>query len=203
MAPDHAETLAPRNVQAPINHWSLPGINPARQCRIADKNWLRSVNSDAVGLIEVAVSFGERLIGANKTRMSCWSGGGSASAVADDASSDSLCSKASSTSLASVAARRFLAASASCAQIAALSADVPKRSQQLLPQRGRVLGLEGARPLAVHPVATLSIAGLCGSIRGCPTLDGPRSPTPKADECSLKPQNGPPHGAAYRAIRTN
>jgi hypothetical protein len=53
-----------------------------------------------------------------------------------------------------------LAASASCAQIAALSADVPKRSQQLLPQRGRVLGLEGARPLAVHPVATLSIAGL-------------------------------------------
>ena len=33
---------------------------------------------DAVGLIEVAVSFRERLIGANKIRMSCWSsvGGG-------------------------------------------------------------------------------------------------------------------------------
>jgi hypothetical protein len=51
------QTLAPRNGQAPINRGSLPGINPARQCRIdkvrtvfidfPDKNWLRSVNSDA------------------------------------------------------------------------------------------------------------------------------------------------------------
>jgi hypothetical protein len=47
------QTPALRNGQAPINHWSLPGINPARQCRIdkvrtvfidfPDKNWLRSV----------------------------------------------------------------------------------------------------------------------------------------------------------------
>ena len=38
--------------------------------------------------------------------------------------------------------------------------DVPKRGQQFLPQRGRLLGLEGFRPLAMNAVATLSIAGL-------------------------------------------
>ena len=38
--------------------------------------------------------------------------------------------------------------------------DAPNRGQQFLPQRGRLLGLEGARPLAMHAVATLSIAGL-------------------------------------------
>jgi hypothetical protein len=28
--PQIMQTLAPRNGQAPINRWSLPGINPAR-----------------------------------------------------------------------------------------------------------------------------------------------------------------------------
>ena len=49
--------------------------------------------------------------------------------------------------------------------------DVPNRSQQFLPQRGRLLGLEGARPLAMHAVATLSIAGLS---RRHPRLSVPR-----------------------------
>src|SRR5258708_38402864 len=38
--------------------------------------------------------------------------------------------------------------------------DAPNRGQQFLPQRGRLLGIEGARPLAMNAVATLSIAGL-------------------------------------------
>ena len=37
--------------------------------------------------------------------------------------------------------------------------DVAERSQQLVPQRGRLLGLKGVRPLAMDAVASLSIAG--------------------------------------------
>ena len=37
--------------------------------------------------------------------------------------------------------------------------DVPKCSQQLVPQRGRLLRLEDARPLAMSAAADLSIAG--------------------------------------------
>ena len=46
--------------------------------------------------------------------------------------------------------------------------DVPKRGQQVVPQRGRWLGVEGARPLAA--AATLSIAGL---VRNHPRLSVP------------------------------
>jgi hypothetical protein len=38
--------------------------------------------------------------------------------------------------------------------------DGPKLGQQLFAQGRRLLGLEGARPLAMHAIATLSIAGL-------------------------------------------
>jgi hypothetical protein len=38
--------------------------------------------------------------------------------------------------------------------------DAPNPGQQFLPQRGRLLGLEGARPLAMNAVATLSICRL-------------------------------------------
>src|SRR5262249_22695733 len=74
---------------------------------------------------------------------------------------DGLCSKASSKSLASAAVRLFLAASASCAQIAARSAEVmvPSSVQQLFAQGRRLLGLKGGRPLAMHAIATVSIAG--------------------------------------------
>src|SRR5258708_32484204 len=44
--------------------------------------------------------------------------------------------------------------------------DAPNRGQQFLPQLGRLLGLEGARPLAMNAVATLSIAGLSLLLRG-------------------------------------
>src|SRR5258708_20484054 len=44
--------------------------------------------------------------------------------------------------------------------------EAPNRGQQFLPQRGRLLGLEGARPLAMNAVATLSIAGLSLLHRG-------------------------------------
>ena len=38
--------------------------------------------------------------------------------------------------------------------------DGPKLAQQLFAQGRRLLGLNGGRPLAMHAIATLSIAGL-------------------------------------------
>ena len=50
--------------------------NIAKMVPVAIAPWCRNEEHalvDAVGLIEVAVSFRERLMGANKSNMSCWS----------------------------------------------------------------------------------------------------------------------------------
>src|SRR5439155_15248890 len=82
-------------------------------------------------------------------------------AASDEGSSESLRSKASSTSLASVAVRLFLAVSASCAQVAARSAElmVPKLTQQLFAQRSRLLRIEGDGDLALATATAMSIMG--------------------------------------------
>ena len=50
------QTLAPRNGQAPINHWSLPGINPARQCRIDKTAQTLQVNATFSGLTSPTIT---------------------------------------------------------------------------------------------------------------------------------------------------
>jgi hypothetical protein len=114
---------------------------------------------DAVGLIEVAASFRERRVGANNIGMSAWSsavGGFRGCGRCEPVFKSVLHKLGIGCREAVLDGQRLLRPNRG--EIS--RGDGPKLGQQLFAQRGRLLRLKGGRPLGMHAIATLSIAGL-------------------------------------------